>query len=121
MKKIITFITCLFISFTCFAQLPDSVKHVEIVSEIQDTMILINKLDADVVNTLFYRNEILDSLNNVNENIIRAIKLENSKLEKIIAEQSIVINNKDEQLVNIQLKDKEVISDLEKQIKRANG
>ena len=119
MKRIIILL-CLFFSITCYAQLPDSVKHVEIVSEVADTMFLLNKPDIDKINTAFNRLTYADSLNSVNEKIISSINIENAKLENIISEQKIIINNKDIQISNIQEKNKEVISDLEKQVKRAN-
>ena len=111
----------MFISISCFAQLPDSLKHVEIISDVQDTMIVINKKDADIINTAFYRCEILDSLNVINEELISALQIENSKLESIVSEQKAVIEDKDVQILHIKLADEEVISNLEKQIKRANN
>ena len=120
MKRIITFIISLLIPIICFSQLPDSVKHVEIVSEIQDTMLLINKPDADIINTVFYRYNILDSLNVVNETIISKLSDKNEKLESIVSEQDTILTNKDIQISNIQQQNKEVISNLEKQVNRAN-
>ena len=111
----------MFISISCFAQLPDSLKHVEIISDVQDTMIVINKKDADIINTAFYRCEILDSLNVINEELISALQIENSKLESIVSEQKAVIEDKDIQILHIKLADEEVISYLKKQIKRANN
>ncbi len=104
----------------CFSQLPDSVKHLEIVSEVKDTMLLINKNDADIINTVFYQHDVLDSLNVVNEQIINGLNTKNSDLENIISEQNIILNNKDTQISNIKQQNKEVISNLEKQVKRAN-
>lgn len=120
MKKLITLITCFCIAITCFAQLPNSVKHVEIVSEVADTMILINKIDADKINTAFNRLAWFDSLNVVNSEIISSLNVENNKLESIISEQRAIISNKDEQILQIKTKNQEVVSDLEKQVKRAN-
>ena len=120
MKNLICSIIILFSSFICFGQLPTEVKHVEIVSEIKDTMILLNKPDVDKINTVFYRLDYADSLNIVNEAIITSLNVENSKLENIISEQKLVLTNKDIQINNIKEKDKEVISNLEKQVKRAN-
>ena len=119
MKRVIA-LFCLFFSVICYAQLPDSVKHVEIVSEVADTMFLLNKPDIDKINTAFNRLTYADSLNRVNEQIISSINIENAKLENIISEQKIIIDNKDIQISNIKEQNKEVISDLEKQVKRAN-
>ena len=120
MKNLICSIIILFSSFICFGQLPTEVKHVEIVSEIKDTMILLNKPDVDKINTVFYRLDYADSLNIVNEAIITSLNTENSKLENIISEQKLILSNKDVQISNIKEKNKEVISDLEKQVKRTN-
>jgi len=120
MKKLIMCIIGLLVSVICFSQLPDSVKHVEIVSEIKDTMLLINKNDADIINTVFYQYNVLDSLNIINEQIILSLNVKNSNLESIVTEQKIILENKDKQLTNIKQQNKEVISDLEKQVKRAN-
>lgn len=103
-----------------YAQLPDGVKHLEIVSEVTDTMVLLNKPDLDIINTTFQKLEYADSLNIVNEKIISIINIENAKLESIIEEQKIILQNKDTQIKNIKDKNQEVVSDLEKQVKRAN-
>ena len=121
MRRLIIAVIGLFIPIMCFAQLPDSVKHVEVVSEVKDTMLLINKNDADIINTVFYKHDVLDSLNVVNEQIINRLNTKNSDLENIISEQNIILDNKDTQIINIKQQNKEAISDLEKQVKRANG
>lgn len=120
MKKIILFI-CLFVGLDLCAQIPDSVKHIEIISEISDTMFLLNKPDVDIINTTFYKLDCADSLNAVNDAIIAGMSAENLKLESVISEQKSVLQNKDLQITNIQETNKEVISNLEKQVKRANG
>lgn len=68
MKRLI-FILFLFCSLHGYAQI-DSVKHIEIVSEIQDTMALLNKQDIDKINKVFFEKDKLDSLNKANEKII---------------------------------------------------
>lgn len=120
MRRLIIAIIILFMPIICFSQLPDSVKHIEVVSEIKDTMLLINKNDADIINTVFYQYDILDSLNTVNEQIISDLNIKNFDLENIISEQNIILDNKDTQIYNIKQQNKEVISNLEKQVKRAN-
>lgn len=104
-----------------FAQLPTEVKHVELVSEVADTMVLINKLDLDKINTAFYRLDKSDSLNVVNDRIITNLEVESRKLNQIIETQKYIISNKDEQIRTIKLQNKEIVSDLEKQISRANA
>lgn len=46
------------------------VKHVEVISEIQDTMALINKDDINKINKVFYERNVLDSLRVVDSCII---------------------------------------------------
>lgn len=120
MKRLITSIICLFYCLICFAQLPDEIKHIEIVSEVSDTMVLLNKPDLDKINTAFYRLECADSLNAINEQIIDTLNAKEQKLEQSISVYQEVIKNKDEQISNIKEQNKEVISDFEKQVKRAN-
>ena len=102
------------------AQLPPEVKYIEIVSEVSDTMALLNKPDLDKINTAFYRLDCADSLNIINEKIISNLNEENSKLDSIANSYKSIVANKDIQIENIKSENKEVISDFEKQIKRAN-
>lgn len=46
------------------------IKHVEIISEIQDTMALINKNDINKINKVFYERNVLDSLRVVDSCVI---------------------------------------------------
>ena len=119
MKRLIA-IVFLFISVICSAQLPDEIKHIEIVSEVTDTMIVLNKSDLDKINTAFYMLDVSDSLDVVNEQIISTLKMTNNNLESIIERQKYVISNQETQINTINSKNKDVISDLEKQLKRAN-
>jgi hypothetical protein len=48
------------------------------------------------------------------------LSLKSEKLEAILADQKIIISNNDIQISNIKTQKQEVISDLEKQLKRAN-
>ena len=108
------------ISIICSAQLPSEIKHVEIVSEVADTMIVINKTDLDKINTAFYMLDAYDSLNVVSEEMISTLKVINNNLENVIEQQKYVIDNQEIQIKTINSKNKDVISDLEKQVKRAN-
>lgn len=119
MKRIISTLL-LFISLTCAAQLPREIKCVEVASEIADTMIMINKPDLDKINTTFYRLEVADSLNKVNDELISNLVLESNTLKDIVDSQKSIIENQTIQIEHNSSKDKEVISDLEKQVKRAN-
>ena len=119
MKRLI-FILLLFIPLIGFAQLPREVKHVEIASQVADTMVLVNKPDLDKINTAFYRLEMYQELNETNEDIISNLQLETNKLKELADKQEIIINNQKLQLANREQENKELISDLEKQVKKAN-
>ncbi len=119
MRKLICLLL-IFLPLIGFAQLPDKVKHVEIASEVVDTMIMINKSDLDKINTAFYRLEVSDSLNVVNDRLIEDLTLTSDKLKDMVESQRIIIENKDILIERINSNNQEVVSDLEKQLKRAN-
>lgn len=68
------------------AQTLDSLKHVVVVTEVRDSMALVNNNDINIINKVFYERDILDSLNTVNDSLIRKLTLVN------IAQQSIIYN-----------------------------
>lgn len=119
MKRILTILLFL-LSFTCTGQLPSKVKCIEVASEVCDTMILINKPDLDKINTAFYRLELSDSLNKVNDELVLNLVSESNKLKEISNSQQIIIENQKIQIERISSANKDVISDLEKQVKIAN-
>ena len=97
----------LIISFMmCFtglhAQSLDSLKHVVIVTELQDSMALINNDDINTINKVFYERDILDSLNSVNDSLIRKLDLVRINQDNIIKKQKAVIQN--DSLIKIQYK-----------------
>ena len=69
MKQLILFLLLL-LTIPIYGQVIEGVKHIEIVSEIQDTMALLNKKDIDKINQVFFEREKLDSLNRANEELI---------------------------------------------------
>lgn len=94
MKKLLIIIFSL-ISVNCFCQSLDSIKHIEIISEIRDSMALINKEDIDKINNTFYELKVADSLNHVNDSIINLLVVQNNNLDSIMRHQKIVIENND--------------------------
>ena len=62
MYKIIAVIL-MFCSTFVYGQFLPGVKHIEVVSEIQDSMVLLNKPDVDKINKMYFEKEKLDSLN----------------------------------------------------------
>ena len=103
MKWLINIIFFL-LSVNCFCQ---EIKHVEIISEIRDSMVLLNKDDVDSINKMFFEKYKLDSLNLVNEEIILNLELKSSKLDSILSEQKAIIMNDS----IIRIRDKAVYED----------
>lgn len=96
---IISFMMC----FTgLYAQSLDSLKHVVVVTELQDTMALINNDDINIINKVFYERDLLDSLNSVNDSLIRKLDLVRINQDNIIQKQKAVIQN--DSLIKIQYK-----------------
>ena len=112
--KIISFL--LLLSINCYGQ-----KYVEIVSEIQDSMALLNQSDIDSINKIFHEHDVLDSLNTVNEQMIDILKIENAILDSILLEQRAIINN-DSIIINQNKIDYDnQISSMKKEIKRESN
>lgn len=112
--KIISFL--LLFSINCYGQ-----KYVEIVSEIQDSMALLNQSDIDSINKIFHEHDVLDSLNTVNEQMIDILKIENAILDSILLEQRAIINN-DSIIINQNKIDYDnQISSMKKEIKRESN
>lgn len=98
MRKILIFI----LSFICLPML--SQTHVVYVSEPTDSMALINKKDIDIINNVFNERNVLDSLHNLNEQIISNLEQESVIKDSIIVGQNNIIENKE--LIISELEDK---------------
>lgn len=99
--KIFALIIGFMICFTGLnAQSLDSLKHVVIVTELQDSMALINNNDINIINKVFYERDLLDSLNSVNDSLIRKLDLVRINQDNIIRKQKAVIQN--DSLIKIQ-------------------
>lgn len=94
MNKLIAIIA-VFISFSLYGQNLDSIKHVEVISEIRDSMVLLNKTDVDKINYVFEDKRRIEKLNEVNDSIISLLSLKVVQLDSIIVSQSSIIKNKD--------------------------
>lgn len=103
MRRILILILTL-IPILGFSQSLDSIKCIHVLSEMQDTMVLLNKPDVDKINKTFHDRNKLDSLNKVNEQLIEALYIENSLLDSIVANQQVIIQN--DKLIEINLQDK---------------
>lgn len=99
--KILALIISFIICFTELnAQSLDSLKHITIVTELQDSMALINNNDINIINKVFYEKDLLDSLNSVNDSLIRKLDLVRINQDNIIRKQKAVIQN--DSLIKIQ-------------------
>ena len=87
---ILSFLMCFTISN---AQSIDSLKHIVVVTELQDSMALINNEDINIINKVFYERNILDSLNTINDTLIKKLEIQRLDLQKIILNQKVVIQN----------------------------
>lgn len=92
--KIFALIFSFLICFTTLnAQSIDSLKHIVVVTELQDSMALINNEDINIINKVFYERNILDSLNTINDTLIKKLEIQRLDLQKIILNQKVVIQN----------------------------
>lgn len=102
-------------------ELHSKIKHVEIISEVEDTMALINKTDINKINKVFYEKECLDSLRVIDSCIIEN-HIELKKIADSIALVQVnTINNQDviiSQYKEIIESNNVEISDLEKKAKK---
>ncbi len=126
MKKIKLYLLLILICISFNGYTKDSlsinnIKHLELISEISDSMALINKKDIDVINNTFYKYKILDSLNNINDTIIKDLKLIINDKDSIIYYQKDMIHNdtliKDKLTKIIDNNDK-IINSQEKELKK---
>ena len=107
-----------FISLNCFSQNISQIKHLETISEITDTMALINKQDIDKINRTYFIKNKLDSLNCLNEAIIRELNVKVAAQDSIIFNQLGIISNKDHIILEYKNKHDELIANNLKQIKK---
>lgn len=94
MKQLILFLLLL-LTIPIYGQVIEGVKHIEIVSEIQDTMALLNKKDIDKINQVFFEREKLDSLNKANEELISLYQAKCLSLLNISSLKDDIIKDKD--------------------------
>lgn len=95
MRRLILMVLTLFVQ-SLFAQDFSSIKHIEVISEIQDSMALINNEDVNKINKVFFEKEKLDSLRVIDQKIIDNLIISNSKLDSIILNKNVIISNNEE-------------------------
>lgn len=92
--------------------------HIEYVSEKTDSMALISKQDIDVINNVFNERNILDSLYNLNEQIISNLEFENRIQDSIILNQEIIISNNHIVIDELKNKNSQIIEVYSKELKK---
>ena len=95
MKQLILFLLLFLLVVPMYGQVIEGVKHIEIVSEIQDTMALLNKKDIDKINQVFFEREKLDSLNRTNEELISLYQAKCLSLLNMSSLKDDIIKDKD--------------------------
>jgi hypothetical protein len=93
MKRLLLIIVISLITHVSFGQHLDSIKHIEIISEVQDSMALINKRDIDKINETFYELRVSRQLNDINDSIINVMTIQTQYLDSILRSQKVVIEN----------------------------
>lgn len=101
MYRFIVFIGLLFCS-VANAQFLPGIKHIEIVSEIEDSMVLLNKPDVDKINKTCFEKNKLDSLNVYKDKTIDLLETKIFVQDSIITNQNSLLEN--EIAINTHLK-----------------
>lgn len=101
------------IGFTCSAQ-----THLEYISEPSDSMAVINKEDIDLINGVFNERNVLDSLYNLNEQIISNLEIEISIQDSIIINQNQAIKNNEVIISELETRNDQNIEMYSKELKK---
>lgn len=99
--------------FTSYAQ-----THIEYISEPTDSMALISKHDIDVINNVFNERNILDSLHNINEQIISILEINNKVQSRILESQVTMIKNKDQIIEELELRNQNSVQYYNKELRK---
>lgn len=101
------------VGFNCFAQ-----THVEYVSEPTDSMALISKQDIDIINNVFEERDMLDSLHNINEQIISNLEINNRIQDTVLKNQTMMLKNKDEIIKELETRNENNTQYYSKELKK---
>lgn len=112
MRKILS----LMLMFACTSLYAQT--YLEYVSEKADSMVIINKEDVDIINNVFHEKFILDSLNNINEQIISTFEISSNIQSSIIESQSMEIDNYKSIVSELELKNKNIVNTYSKKLKK---
>lgn len=111
MRKIA--ILLLFLNVICFGQ-----THIEYISEKCDSMALISQSDIDIINSVFNERNVLDSLHNINEQIISTLEIENKVQLSVIEHQDMVIKNNEGMIKNLETLNNQTIEKYSNELKK---
>lgn len=100
-------------SFICSAQ-----THLEYISDPADSMALINKEDIDLINNVFNERNVLDSLYNLNEQIISNLEVEIDIQDSIIVNQNKVIENNENVISELETRNNQNVEMYSKELKK---
>lgn len=108
----------LIVIFLAICFIGKSQTHVEYVSEPTDSMALINKKDIDVINNVFNERNVLDSLHNINEQLLSNMELELKIQDSIISNQVLIISNSNQIIANLEDQNLQNIEKYTKDLKK---
>jgi hypothetical protein len=111
MRKILIFVL-MFLNTLLSAQ-----THIEYISEKSDSMALINKSDIDIINKVFNERNILDSLNGINEDIIKKLEQEVIVQDSLIFKQIQVIENNKILVDELEIRNNQTIDKFSKELR----
>lgn len=92
--------------------------YLEYISEPSDSMALISKEDIDIINNVFNERNILDSLHNVNEQIISNLEIKNRVQNTVLESQILMIKNKDEIIEELTMRNENSVQYYAKELKK---
>jgi SUMO ligase MMS21 Smc5/6 complex component len=92
--------------------------HLEYISEPTDSMALISKEDIDIINNVFNERNTLDSLHNVNEQIISNLEIKNKLQLSTIKSQAVMLENKDAIIRELEIRNDNSVQYYSKELKK---
>lgn len=101
----------------CFTSMAAQ-THLEYISEPTDSMALISKEDIDIINNVFNERNTLDSLHNVNEQIISNLEIKNKLQLSTIKSQAVMLENKDAIIRELEIRNDNSVQYYSKELKK---
>ena len=101
----------------CFTSMAAQ-THLEYISEPTDSMALISKEDIDIINNVFNERNVLDSLHNVNEQIISNLEIKNRLQLSTIKSQAVMLENKDAIIRELETRNDNSVQYYSKELKK---